>query len=88
MSGALKPIVQMTLLCCGDFNEIIEDNEKFGAADRHFSHMEDFYSAVYDCGLSDKRFKGDIFMWNNNREGAQFIKERLDRAFGNSHYFE
>lgn len=65
--------------------EIMQDNEKSGAADRPFSQMEDFCLAVNDCGLSDFGFKGDRFTWSNNREGAQFTKERLNRAIGNSH---
>ncbi|XP_018858372.1 uncharacterized protein LOC109020378 [Juglans regia] len=46
--------------------------------------MEDFYSAMNDCGLRDLGYKGDRFTWSNNREGAQFTKKGLDRALGNS----
>lgn len=68
----------------GDFNEILHQHEKSGAAIRPYSQLESFKLAVEDSGLSDLGFHGDKYTYSNNREGKDFTKGRLDRAFGNS----
>lgn len=45
--------------------------------------MEDFKEALVDCDLGDLRCMGSKFTLCNNREGNDFIKERLDRALVN-----
>jgi hypothetical protein len=70
-------------LCCGDFNEIVEDSEKFGRCLKTKRHMEDFQLALADCRLMDLGFFGPRFTWCNKRERDHFVKERLDRATAN-----
>lgn len=50
--------------------------------------MEDLRLAIKKCGLSNLGFQGDKYTWYNNREGSQFTKERLKRAFGNSRWHD
>lgn len=76
----------MTWLCVGDFNEILHQEEKYGASMRPYIQMEDFKLAWEDSGLSDSSYVGDMFTWSNDREGEQFTKERLDHAFSNSRW--
>ncbi|XP_042964722.1 uncharacterized protein LOC122298944 [Carya illinoinensis] len=80
----LRPESNCPWLCMGDFNELLSNEEKYGAAERPFSQMESFREALDECELSDLGFFGSRFTWCNKREGRAFIKERLDRAFGNS----
>jgi hypothetical protein len=71
-------------LCVGDFNEILCDSEKFGAAARPRWQMTNFRDMVDSCHLLDLGFSGPTFTWCNRQGGASFIKERLDRAMANS----
>ncbi|XP_042988728.1 uncharacterized protein LOC122316263 [Carya illinoinensis] len=80
----LRPDSNCPWLCMGDFNELLSNEEKYGAPDRPFLQMERFREALDECELSDLGFLGSRFTWSNKREGRAFIKERLDRAFGNS----
>ncbi|XP_041000807.1 uncharacterized protein LOC121246650 [Juglans microcarpa x Juglans regia] len=60
-----------------------DGDQKYGAANRPFSQMEKFREALDACELCDLGYDGSQFTWSNKREDAAFIKERLDRAFGN-----
>jgi exonuclease III len=64
----------------GDFNEITEDSEKFGAALRHRWQMENFSNTLAFCRLHDLGFSGAKFTWCNYREDDHFTQERIDRA--------
>jgi len=70
-------------VCVGDFNEIVEQSEKEGAALRGESQMEGFRAVLEMCELSDLGFVGPKFTWNNGRSDELFTKERLDRAVAN-----
>ncbi|XP_059436777.1 uncharacterized protein LOC132169841 [Corylus avellana] len=39
-----------------------------------------------NCELVDMGFRGPKYTWNNGREGAAFIQERLDRAVANDRW--
>ncbi|XP_042980012.1 uncharacterized protein LOC122310200 [Carya illinoinensis] len=73
--------IQCLWLCLGDFNEILLQEEQFGSHARSFNQMEAFRTVVEDCGLQDLGSSGDNFTWSNRREGSDFTKARLDRAF-------
>ncbi|XP_059436514.1 uncharacterized protein LOC132169501 [Corylus avellana] len=70
-------------LCAGDFNEILEDSEKWGGRRKALRQMQDFQQVVEQCNLQDLGFSGPKFTWHNGREAEDFTQERLDRAFGN-----
>lgn len=74
----LKPINDKAWICFGDFNEVLHQHEKQGAALRPYHQMEKFKEIVESCGLIDLGYEGTKFTWNNEKEGAQFTKERLD----------
>lgn len=42
--------------------------------------MQYFRDVLHDCSLMDIESKGCSFTWMNHRVGADFVKERLDRA--------
>jgi hypothetical protein len=68
----------------GDFNEILNQSEKWGANTRANGQMEAFRQTLEDCSLCDLGFIGVKYTWNNGRYGGEFTKERLDRVVANS----
>jgi hypothetical protein len=48
--------------------------------------MNDFQKALEDGQLCNLGFEGNIYTWNNGREGVAFTKERLDRAIANTEW--
>jgi hypothetical protein len=84
----LQTFSPLPWLCIGDFNEIMELSEKYGATLRPDRQMEAFKKTLEDCKLSDLGFIGSKFTWCNNREDAYFTKKRLDRAVANSDWCE
>ncbi|XP_059436088.1 uncharacterized protein LOC132169016 [Corylus avellana] len=75
-------------VCVGDFNEILNLSEKFGGHGRPSKLMEDFQSALDDCGLSELGFRGPKYTWSNCQEGPGLIKEKLDRVVANQAWCE
>ena len=67
-------------LCCGDFNEILDSNEKQGRLPKSIAPMQQFRATLLQCRLVDLGFQGNIYTWNNGRDGVDFVQERLDRA--------
>jgi hypothetical protein len=67
-------------LYVGDFNEIMEESEKFGGVCKSQGIMDEFYDTLRDYRLHDLEYVGARFMWSNMRHDNNFVKERLDRA--------
>ncbi|XP_042983221.1 uncharacterized protein LOC122312630 [Carya illinoinensis] len=84
----LKLPTPMAWLCARDFNEILHQKEKQGAASRPYKQIEDFRRAVKFCGLQELYSLGQCFTWSNNRRGREFTKERIDRAMVNKEWNE
>lgn len=84
----LKDLHPCPWLCFGDFNEIANNSEKWGAAIRRDSQMEMFRDTLEFCRLNDLGFIGSKYTWNNGRDSAEFTKEWLDRALGNLEWCE
>ncbi|XP_042956310.1 uncharacterized protein LOC122292152 [Carya illinoinensis] len=83
---SLKPHPSMAWLCCGDFNELLCQNEKQGGCPRPYKQMETFRHAIMDCSLNPIQTQGPFFTWSNNRKEDEFTKERLDRAMANNNW--
>ena len=72
-------------LCFGDFNSILDDNEKEGGRSGSSSSATNFLrNLMFDLGAVDLGFSGAKFTWCNKRWGSGCIKERLDRGITNS----
>jgi hypothetical protein len=80
----LKSFLPLPWFSAGDFNEIVEQSEKEGAAIRRESQMVRFRKALEACDLDDLGFIGPKFTWYNHRMDGSFTKERLDRAVADS----
>lgn len=72
-----------TWFLTGDFNDLLNANEKVGGPDRPeglFSDLRTFFS---EGDLYDLRHSGDPLSWRGQR-GTHFFRCRLDRAIANS----
>ncbi|XP_058078937.1 uncharacterized protein LOC131227200 [Magnolia sinica] len=67
----------------GDFNAVLNANEKLGAQMADTNSSADFFEVVQDSSLQDAGFSGNRFTWCNNREGAVRVWARLDRVLFN-----
>ena len=73
----------MLWVVCGDFNEIVQSDEKLGWLDRDARQMEVFRECLSDCGLIDLGFVGQRSTWCIGRIGEQRTLVRLDRMVAN-----
>jgi hypothetical protein len=62
----------------GDFNEIVNRQEKVGGANHSNTQMAKFWETLIRCDLSDLGYRGSKFTWSNKQESGIFVKERLD----------
>lgn len=58
--GATNP---NNVLYCGDFNEIISNEEKLGGGPWSTSHMSQFWNILHTLSLKDLGFTGYPFTW-------------------------
>lgn len=57
----------------GDFNCILNVDEKLGGNPPHLQAISDFKDCVSVCGLLDVGFTGSTFTWHNNQAGKNGI---------------
>lgn len=66
-------------LVMGDFNDVLEANEKRRGNPQPRHLIEGFKDAVEVNGLSDFRFQGYQFTWEKSRGTPNWIEAKLDR---------
>lgn len=59
----------------GDFNETLDDSEKFGVHRKPRSQMKDFQLSLEWSDLEDLRYFGPKYTWNNERSENDYIRE-------------
>lgn len=57
----LDTLSSLQWLCFGDFNEVLNLNEKLGGKDRRVCMVNDFREAIRDCDLTDLGSTGYFF---------------------------
>lgn len=57
----IKPTDNKPWLCMGDYNEILQQNEKVGGDSRKFSQMESFRQVLQQTDLRDMGYRGPKF---------------------------
>ncbi|XP_060212194.1 uncharacterized protein LOC132639792 [Lycium barbarum] len=72
----------------GDFNVIMNSEEKIGGRPHRASKSLDFISSMEACGLTDLGFVGPKFTWCNNRGPGRRIWKRLDRICVNDQWLQ
>ena len=70
-------------VCFGDFNVVINDEEKQGGVKGNTSTLNFLQEIMFELGAVDLGFSGNKFTWTNKRWGKNAIKERLDRGIAN-----
>ena len=83
---SLKRQCHMPWIVFGDFNKILNSDEKLGWLDRDAKQMEWFKECLCNCGLIDMGFVGQRFTWCNGRIGEQRTLVRLDRMVANKEW--
>ena len=68
--------------CFGDFNELLQVEDKKGGAPRAHNLMQAFRDVFDHCGFVDLGYSGLDFTWHGRRRG-ELIWERLDRGVAN-----
>ncbi|XP_060202053.1 uncharacterized protein LOC132630501 [Lycium barbarum] len=76
----------MPWLVGGDFNVVMNKEEKIGGVPVVPQNFEDFAFCINSCDLFETCLKGSPFTWWNGRAGDDCIFERLDRIFFNSRF--
>ncbi|KAK9939297.1 hypothetical protein M0R45_015996 [Rubus argutus] len=74
-------------ICSGDFNEILDSNEKEGGVSLSWNRPHYLQNFMNCNDLVDIGFCGQKYTWENRRETNDLIRERLDRALVNCHWF-
>lgn len=73
----------LSWLCGGDFNEVVDNIEYFRAHDRVEWQMAGFREVIDDCEFQGLGFNGIPFTWDNKQEDVGNVKVRLDRFLAN-----
>ncbi|CAJ2634985.1 unnamed protein product [Trifolium pratense] len=81
--GSLARHNQGRWLCCGDFNDILDSQEKQVRNVRSRSQLSIGRQIVAESSLIDLGFEGYPFTWSNGREEGAKVQCRLDRALAN-----
>lgn len=70
-------------LCCGNFNVVLNQEEKGGGNVVMMNQMLMFAYTLDTCDLRDLGFLGNRFTWTNKRRGKDGILERVRRSVAN-----
>ncbi|KAF7842169.1 reverse transcriptase [Senna tora] len=73
---------------CGDFNEMLHPDEKWGGNPAPLGGIREFKECVERCELADLGFSGQKFTWFNKRADGAMVFERLDRFLANSDWIQ
>lgn len=60
-------------LCVGDFNQVVNLEDKEGGRGVDYGLMIEFREVLEKCDLQELSFVGNRFTWDNGREGEEFI---------------
>ncbi|XP_074303192.1 uncharacterized protein LOC141637602 [Silene latifolia] len=64
---------------CGDFNTILDYNERLGRPVL-WSEVAEFRQCVDNCDITDLQAQGSFFTWNNKHEPSSRVFSRIDRC--------
>ncbi|XP_074298140.1 uncharacterized protein LOC141628959 [Silene latifolia] len=69
----------------GDFNTVIDPNERLGANTRQ-ADMDEFLDCIATCGVTDIAATGAYYTWTNKQEPLTRVFSRLDRFMVNQEW--
>lgn len=70
-------------MCLGDFNDLLDQSEKWGGCRVGSSHSGAMRCFVTNMGIIDLGFMGNKYTWCNGRPERGCIRERLDWRLAN-----
>ncbi|KAF7844395.1 reverse transcriptase [Senna tora] len=73
-------------LVCGDFNDMLHPDEKWGGNPAPLNRIREFKECVERSELAYLGFVGQKFTWFNKRADGAMIFERIDRFLANSEW--
>lgn len=79
----LATLSSLSWLCFGDFNEVLNLNEKIRGREKMANMVNEFRETLRDYDLKDLGNTGYPFTWSNRRFGSNIIEERLDHFLCN-----
>ncbi|XP_059068633.1 uncharacterized protein LOC131859110 [Cryptomeria japonica] len=88
ISEQIKLVDSEKVIVAGDFNAILNNEEKYGGLRMNARVMEDFRDFVIDNNLFDVIPKSGNFTWTNKRANFSRILERLDRIFTGTYWIK
>lgn len=77
-----------TLVDRGDFNVILNEEEKQGGLQFTSAEAQDFASCIASYTLIELKHKRGSFTWWNGRVGEECIFKRLDRVLANQEFLQ
>ncbi|KAI9074289.1 hypothetical protein K1719_043774 [Acacia pycnantha] len=81
--------IQFPWAVLGDFNDILNVNERSGGKTGNFSRLQGFKDRLSNCGLNDIGSSGPWMTWRGPRlPGCARLYERLDRALSNNSFLQ
>ncbi|XP_050248751.1 uncharacterized protein LOC126696003 [Quercus robur] len=81
--STLSEMHSLLWVIAGDFNEPLNDEDKFGGRGVSVNRFMLFKECLDKCNMLDLGFLGLRFTWTNRRDVNVFIQERIDRYFVN-----
>ncbi|XP_074305823.1 uncharacterized protein LOC141641045 [Silene latifolia] len=70
-------------MVCGDFNSVIEVNERIGGAVVSWSEMAPMREMIVQCQLQGLKTIGSYYTWTNKHEVGSKVYSKLDRVLIN-----
>lgn len=72
----------------GDFTDLLYSTDKKGRHPHPQRLLNGFKQAIEDCSLAEIDLKGGKFTWEKSKGTADWIRERLDRAFASDSWWQ
>ncbi|GLT80975.1 hypothetical protein SLA2020_523840 [Shorea laevis] len=79
--SAMASVIQGPWMIIGDFNDVVDQSEKFGGNQIFQTRVRAYLDCMNNCNMVDLGFIGNRFTWVNMRFSNQLIRERLDRVW-------
>ncbi|GLT87976.1 hypothetical protein SLE2022_060240 [Rubroshorea leprosula] len=81
--GSMSRVISSPWMIIGDFNDVVDQSEKFGGGSISQTRVCAYLNCMNDCNMQDLGYVGSKFTWVNMRFNGGLIRERLDRAWAN-----
>lgn len=75
-------------LIMGDFNQVLSADEKCGRKGVNPAQCKQLLDCLNYCNLMDVELAGPKLTWNNNGDGINYTRVKLDRVVANELWFE